>query len=70
MHKSEVLTLGETNAALTLSAAKPTEGVNPKCTGAANSKCIGVMGKETPPCQRGKETGWRGDFFDPGGIKP
>ena len=31
-------------------------------------KCMGATGKEIPPCQRGKETRWRGDFFDPGGI--
>ena len=35
-------------------------GVNPKCMGAA--------GKEIPPCQHGKETRWRGNFFDPGGF--
>ena len=69
MPQKEGLRLNETNPTLIPSAAKSAKGVNPKCTGTADTKCMDATGKQTKTCLRGKETRWREYFFDPGGIQ-
>ena len=50
-----------------MGAAKSAKGANPKCTGAADPKCMVPRAKKSPPASA-KGTRWRGDFFDPGAI--
>ena len=53
MHKSEGLTPNETDATLTPSSAKSAKEANPKCTGAADQKCMGAAQSEkgaNPKC--------------------
>ena len=68
--KARGLILSKTDTTLTPSAAKSAMGVNHKCTGAANPKCMGATGKEISAASAAKKHVGGGGSLTWAGLNP